>query len=611
MSDTQLKKIQITPGFNKNDTEYRAENNWIDGDKFRFRNGKPQKFGGWVKESMTQTNNALNKLFTGVSRDVHAWIDLAGKRYLVQGSHKKVEILSDNRIFDITPVREINSLTNAITTVSGQSVVTITDINHNLVVGDYIFAVSQASAINGITLSGSYVVTEVVNLNAYKVNSGTVASGSSTGGGALVLHYLLQNGAQSNGGLTGYSGGPWNEPGQGGQGYNRPRAGTGGVDARLWSFDNWGEDLVACLRDGAVYRWDATLGLNQRLTLLPNAPTENLIVMVAQPSRHLVLFGTQKADGGVFDPLTIRWSESERLENWEITQINTAGEYRLANGNYIVAAVQTKNEILVFTDTALYSMRKVSGSAVFQFTFIASNVSCVSQNACIDINGIVYWMGLDGFYMYDGVVRNLTSTIDEFVYDEDGVGKLNFSQKEKVYCSSNKDFNEIIWLYPTSSSTEINRYIIYNYVERVWYDGSIDRTVWLDKGTFERPYGIKSDGTLYLHEVGKDDDGSPMVAYIKSGYFDIDDGDSMLYIDRFVPDFKLTANRQAETTLRFKKYPNADEILKGPYTFTSVTPQVNTRGRGRQCSVEFRIEAIGADLEVGAFRFGYKPDGAR
>lgn len=714
MSDTRLQSIVFQPGIFKDSTEYAAEGRWVDGDKIRFRNGRPEKIGGWVGAVVSQSTDTTVTSFTGVSRKLHSWRDLAGDQYLASGSHKKLELMTDGLIYDITPVRENQTINNAITTVSGNSIVTITDTApHGLSIGDFVYVNSQASAVDGITLSGQYEVLTVTSSTDFTIDSGTNATGSTSGGGGdLDIDYLLENGYADNGDLTGYSGGTWGTPGSatqttvnlnnaittngsttisiedtshglsvgdevvvvsqasavdgidlsgndftgdfevasvtdannytiiarnsvtletvtatgstsggggdlvliyGAEGWGKPRAGTGGAFLRLWSLDTWGEDLVACVKDGKIYHWDATNGVNTRAQALSNAPSRNTLILVSQPSRHLVAFGSEVYATSTFDPLIIRWAEQETLNNWAITATNSAGEYRLPKGNKIVAAVQTRSEIVVFTDSEVYSMRYVGGNDVFQFEPLGTNVSTISQNAVIDVNGVLFWEGVDDFYMYDGVIKVLPSTIDKFVFDQDGEGRLNSGQLDKVTAGINKEFNEILWFYPDYTSTENNRYVQYNYVENVFSYGTLERTAWVDRGTFTKPYGIAANGTLYVHESGKDADGAPLVAYIRSSYFDLEDGEDIVFVDRILPDIKLAQNRNIEITVFTKKYPHprAKIITKGPYYFDDTLNQIKMRARGRQLSIEYRVTSTGADFEVGKVRIGLQKDGER
>lgn len=713
MSDTVLKTIPINAGFNKNTTTYDAENNWVDGDKVRFVNNRAEKIGGWVEEIVEQNTDSSVTSFTGTPRKVHTWNNLNFNKYLAQGSDLKLELLSNNTIYDITPIEATASLTDAITTVSGETTVTIEDTSHGASVGDYVVVDSQASAVDSITLSGEYTILEIVDADNYVIDSGTTATGSTSGGGgALELSYLLPIGDTNNGDITGYSGAGYGTRSSdpvttvtltdaisttsgsstvgiedtshglsvgdyitvvsqgssvdgidlsdnndftqdfevtnvvdadnyeikainnvtleevtatgttsgaggslvlvyGGTGWDRPRNGVGGSILRQWSLTNWGEDLIACVRGGKIYQWDVTNGTGNRAVQVTNAPTENYFAMVALPTRFLVAFGTQESVSGDFDPLTIRWAEQETLTNWTITSTNSAGEYRLPLGNYIVAAIQTKNEILVLTDTTAYTMRYVGGNEIFQFEIVGNNITAVSQNCGTAFGSVAIWKGLDGFYIYDGTVRRLPSTIEEFIFDQDGEGRINFEQKEKTYCNTNTEFNEIIWFYPTVDSEENNRYIMYNFKDNIWYDGTMERTCWVDRSVFSNPYAFDADGTLYLHETGKDAGAQPLQAFLESGDLDIEEGERMLFIDKFIPDFFLVPNRNAEVTLTFKKYPRGPEFVKGPYPFNNDTQKISLRGRGRHVSIKYSVNTLGSDFELGAPRFSFQVDGER
>lgn len=611
--DTQLQPIVFQPGIRKDLTEYMAEGGWVDCDKIRFRNGRAEKIGGWVRETVTQVTDAAVGAFTGVARAILAWTDLASKEYLAVASNLKVELVYGNQIYDITPVRHSSALTNEITTISTQTTVSIHDINHGLLVGDYVFVNSQATAINGITLAGQYQVFSVTDADNYVLDSGIAATGSGTGGGALAIDYLLENGPQDNGNLTGWSGGTWNTPGQSGDGYGLPRAGVGGLDLRQWSLDNWGQDLLACVRGGPIYHWDATGGPSARLVNLDSAPQTNSFILVAQPERVLVAFGSEVFATGIFDPLIIRWATQETLDDWTPTDTNTAGEYRLPKGNFIVGAVQTRGEIVIFTDTDVYSMTYIGGNDVFQISPLGSNISAVSQHSFIDVNGTVFWQGTDNFYMYNGVVTTIPCTLNKYIFDQFGDGRMNFDQQEKSFAGILNQTNEIIFLYPRYDETEVGHYIKYNYAEQVFDFGSLDRTVWLDKGVFPNPYAVDPSGILYIHEEGKDDDASPMLSYIRSAYFDIGDGQEVLFIDRILPDIMLAQDRAMDMYLYFKRYPHpaAEVITKGPYNFDDTMGQISVRGKGRQMSIEYRATATGANFEIGKVRIGVQTDGGR
>lgn len=614
MSDTVLWAVPMAPGINKDQTEYMAEGGWVDGDHIRWRNGQPEKIGGWVRETVQQYTNPTNKLFTGVAREILAWIALDGTKYLSVGSNQRVELLGNGRIFDITPIRNTLNGTDILTTTEDSSLVSVAFTNHNVVVGDGVEFKDQTTPIDGITLSGTYNVVSVEDLNNFTIDSGVSATGSTVGGGGdITVNLLLENGKQSNGNLTGWGGGTWGTPGLDGGGWNRPRNGVGGANLRLWSFDIWGEDMVACLRGGSIYHWDKTNGETERLQKLDTAPDTNSFVLVSQPSRHLIAFGSEVFATGIFDPLIIRWASEESLTDWDITVTNSAGEYRLPKGNYIVGAAQTSQEIIVFTNSDVYSMRYVGGNDVFTFTPLGTNISVVSPNSFIDVNGIIYWMGVDAFYMYDGVVRKLPSTLNKYLFDQDGEGRLNFGQKEKVYVGIDKEFNEIIWFYPALTNPENNKYVKYNYLEGLWDYGTMERTVWFDKSVFPKPYALDTTGVLYVQEVGKDADGVVLPAFIRTAFFDIADGQDLMFIDKIVPDVRLPPNNGFNISIITKKYPHplAKKVVKGPYLFTDTQEKISVRARGRQAALEFSVNATGSDFELGKIRIAIQKDGGR
>lgn len=620
MSDGQLKVVTMQPGIIKDLTKYEAEGGWVDCDKIRFRASRPEKIGGWVRETISQSTKSSVQKFTGVSRAVLTWNSLDFKKYLAVASHLKIEIMYGNQIFDITPTRATVTLSNKITTVLGQSVVTINSTSHNLTVGDYIDVTTANTPLNGITLFGQYIVTVVVDSNNYKIDSGTIATGSTSGsGGTIIINYLLPSGQQNNGNQSGWGGGTWGTPGAGGGGWGEPRGGIGGVNLTQWSLDNWGEDLIACQRGGGIYQWVEDNGLTARAVQLTDSPANNLFVLVSQPSRYLCAFGSNVFATGVFDPLIIRWASEETLTDWDITQDNTAGEFRLPSGNYIVGAVQTRSEIVVFTDTDVYAMRFVGGNDVFDFVPLGTNTSTISQHAAIDVNGVVYWMGIDNFYMYDGVVHILPTTLDKYVFSQDGEGLINIAQKEKAYSGINKQFNEVWWFYPAIDSTtgitdnENGHYIKYNYMEQVWDLGTLNRTTWIDRSVFDKPYSLDENGILFVHETGKDADGQPLESFITTAYFDIADGNDFIFVNRIIPDLVLPMSRNIEITVFTKRYPHpgAEVTSKGPYFFDDNSTQISFRGRGRQMALEFRAIATGASFEIGKIRVGIQPDGER
>jgi hypothetical protein len=646
---------------------------WVDCDRIRFNDGRAQKIGGWKANPVKQDeDSSITELQIGAARDIITWSDLNSQQYASVAGNKKVELIADNTAYDITPTRtEYNLdpgpptalddsryqtvLNNVITTAVGDTEVTITIPAHSASEGDFIYINSQEFAIDGITLEGTYSITEVVDLNNFKVDSGTAATGTTAlGGGKLFLDLILECGQQSNTNFVGYGGGSWDTPGLFNPpnfpdgGYGGPRTGGElGSPLRQWSLDNWGEDLLACVSGGQIYHWDASRSnpRDRRLQTLENrikdsdpengfyesdpaiqqelvdaVPLNSLFCLVALPARIVVAFGSNLAIDGEFDPLVIRWSDIESLTDWRILKTNSAGEFRLPKGNRIVGAVQTRTEIVVFTDEEAYSMVFVGGNDVFRFTPLGTNMSATSIHSAIDVNGIVYWMGVDDFYMYDGTIRPMKNSLDDRLFDQDGEARLDQNQKEKVYAGVNKKFHEIWWLYPVESGdinfpdeVDINNYVIYNYLEGVWYFGEMPRSVWADRGTFNRPFGVGSENLLFSHEQGKDDNGKPMTAFIRSGYFDLKEGTDFAFVDRILPDLTLPDTSTIKISILTKKYPHpgADVITKGPFVFSDTDRKISMRARGRQMAILYEVDGEGQDFEIGKVRIGVRQDGRR
>jgi hypothetical protein len=656
MSDAILKAFVMKPGIIGNLTKYEAEGGFVDGNCIRFRAARAEKIGGWVRETIknsyaatggfssgfsngfsTVPNRATTggfssgfssgfnvgqnlNTFTGVTRAMKAWQDLSGAAYLASASNEKVELLYQNTIYDITPVVATLNLVNVISTTINSFSVQINAPSHNRTVGDFIH-VNQANSIpvGGIVLYGNYQVITVIDPNNFTISAQQAASATvSSSGGTIQIQLLLPNGLADNQSNIGWGGSTYGTAGQGGLGWGVPRLPSGTtVELRQWSLDVWGEDLMAQLSGGQLYEWVIDKTFTTQLTPIMNAPTENNFMLVAQPSRQVVLFGTQDINTGVYDPLLIRWSDAEDNTDWTPTETNQAGSFRIPTGDFIVCAVQTKGEILVFTNSSVYAMIYVGNdnglNDIFQFVPLATNISIMGPHSVIDVNGVVYWMGVDNFYMYNGIVQVLPTTLDKYVFSQFGAGLANLSQKEKCYCGMNAQFNEVWWFYPVSTEIENGHYIKYNWLENVMDYGAIPRTAWVDKSIFPKPYAMDPNGRLYSHEIGTDADGQPMDAFITTAYFDIDDGDNVLFINKFVPDLLLPNGGQVQVTLLFKTYPHpdADITIKGPFNFSDANDKISVRGRGRQMAVQFSCNTNGATFELGKMRIAYQADGER
>lgn len=604
MSDGKLKSIQFKPGIQKDETEYGAEGSWVSCDKIRFRNSRPEKIGGWVADSITGS-------IIGTARDINIWNDLEDKTYIGLGTHEKLQIIQDSVVYDTTPITTVVTVSDAFSTSVGSLTLKVSLAAHNAAVGDHIVFSSIGTSVGGIdtsVLEADYTITSVSGTDFFYFDTSVTATATSVGGGGTAtINFLLATGEECNRATFGYGAGGYSD-----ETYGTERATPVTRNLRQWSVENWGEDLVACYRGGQVYHWDVTDGLGTRASAVDAAPTVNNILLVAQPKRHLVSFGTTDITTGDYDPLLVRWSDSEDFRDWTPTVTNEAGSFRLGSGNYIVGAEQSKREILVFTDDSVFSMRFIGTPLIFGFDKLGSNVGLIGQHAAVDVNGAVYWMGLNSFFKYDGNLQVLPTTLNKYLFDSDGEGYYNLGQKEKVFAGVNTEFYEIIWLYPGSGSETIDKYVIYNYQENTWYYGTLDRTVWADAGLFDKPKAIDAEtGTLYSHEQGVDDDASELPAYLESSWVDVDEGDEFSFIDRFIPDFRQTGS--ITLTLKARRYPNdsSGEVTKGPYTITDSTNKLDFRIRGRQLKLIYEASGVGTDFEVGKPRIRVLPDGER
>lgn len=584
-------------GIFRNNTAYYSGYRWIDGDKVRFPSGVPEKIGGWQKELVSGT-------FLGVPRASLSWSALDSTRYGAVGTNLFLYIRYGGIYYNITPFRDTASLTDPFTTSAGVSEVTITDVAHNAVVGDYI-RITPSVTYDGITFSGDYIVTEYIDADNYKIDAGTNALAGGTGGGAVTIKYYLEAGAaDTSASGAGYGAGPYGE-----ETWDTPRTSGALRDARMWCLQNWGEDLLALPLGGKLYYWDLSGGVTAEATEVANAPDRNNFMIVASSLRQVIVFGTENTSA-VFDPMLIRWSDEEDYTTWLPDVSNSAGEYRLTRGNKIVGAVETKNgEIIVFTDTSAYRMRPSSGDEVYIVELIGDSCGLLSPFAVTEVDGIVHWMSQSSFKMYTGQVRTSESSVEDYVFDSRSPGVYNILQSIKFHCGKVGDYNEIWFFYATQSSTEIDRYVVYNYGNDSWYDGTMQRTCWEDKAFASRPLAYDVDGNLYIHEQGRNADTSAMDAYVKSGFVDISQGNEIGFCDRYLPDGDFTGDIQL--TLYAKKYPQATEEVEKSYLFETPKDQVNTRIRGRLLAFKIASNQFNGDFKLGKLKFAVQSDGVR
>lgn len=621
-SDGQLTNLKLAPGVYKNTTSLAAEGRYVDCDKVRWFYGNPQKIGGCVNETVFQHDVATSSSFTGVPRDILSWQNNeADLKFLAVATNRKLEIFSQGEIWDVTPIRYKVTLADVISTSTGSPYVTLSVAGHAASQYDYVVLQSVASSVGGITFSGQYEIVSVIDADHFMISAPSATTTSAGAGGSATLTFLMNIGLSSNTAATG-----WGSGGYGRQGWGTALSVTTGDPVLLdqWQIENWGEDALFCRRGGRIYTWVEERGLEAvtpdrasvRSTMLSAAPSINNTIIVSQPSRHLLSFGCTDLTGN-FDPLLIRWSNQEDYTTWDPTVSvaggNTSGSQRVKGGSQIVGAVQTRGEILVMTDAPVHILRYSGDPFIFSIDQIADNAGGISQHCMIDVQGDVYWMGLGAFYRYNGRVEVVPCDIQEVLFEPGNRESINFNQKEKIFAGINSRYNEVIWLYPSENSDEIDRYVIYNYLEKVWYDGTLDRTVWEDSGVFEKPYALNPTGTLFIHEEGKDLGSQTMDAFVETSFFDLQDGDDIMFVDKLVPDFRrIPNNKQITMTVQTKRYSQDSEVMsKGPFPVTNNTRKVSMRARGRQMKVRIDCKGNGSDFELGLLKLNILPDGKR
>ena len=622
-----LQKLLFKPGINKEGTAYSNEGGWFNSNLVRFRKGLPEKIGGWVKASPNS--------FKASGRALHAWVDLNGTKYLGLGTTWKYYVKEGEVYNDVTPIRA--TTTNGITfaATDGSATITATDTSHGAVTGDFVTisgAVSLGGNITATVLNQEHQVVSVPTPNTYTFTASATANSSDSGNGGSGVDgaYQINVGLDVYVPSTGWGSDYWG-------------AGTwGSVSAlgstnqlRLWSHDNFGEDLLMCPRGGNVFYWDESSGTDNRavaLSALTGAnltPTLALQVMVSDVDRHVICFGADPLNAGgtartgAIDPMFIAWSDQERVEEWEPLPTNTAGSFRLSAGSAIVGATRARQETLIWTDTSLYSMTFVGQPFTFSVNLVNEGVGLVGPNAMVNTPKGVFWMDKKGFYTYSGQVQELPCSVDAYVFDD-----LNQTQSYQIFGFVNKAFNEVGWFYCSSGTTVIDRYVTYNYEENIWMIGELSRTAWLDEGVFAEPKATSTDvnyvGYCYNHESGVDDDGSAMTnVFIESSDFDLGEGDEYQFISRVIPDIKFIGNgdtgsggQTLDIVLKRRNFPGEDLTTAVTGSCTSVTTKIDTRVRGRQAVLRLQSNdtdttVIGMSFRAGATRIETQADGKR
>lgn len=607
-----LTKPKFQPGVDKEGTEYTADGGWFDSDKIRFRQGRPEKIGGWVKYA--------SQAFLGTCRSLFDWSTNAFTQYLGIGTNLKFYVNEGSNYYDITPIRKtVNPMANNpfTTGTAGSTLVTVTDIGHGALVNDFV-TFSSAIGFDGIPagdLNKEHQIVDVLDADTYTITVSTpcTAGAVSGGGSSVVAVYQINVGLDVYVSSTGWSVGPWSSGGWGSS-----TAITASSQLRLWTQENYGNDLIFNVRGGGIYYWDESLGTGTRGVTLSSvsgasdAPVNAIQIMVSENTGQVLAFGVNPIGSTGIDPLLIRWSRTDSPVDWTPTSTNDAGGTLLSSGSFIVATIKTKQEILVFTDASIYSMRYVGSPFVYSFSLVSDNYSAISPGAAIEGNGFVYFMDNGGFYAYNGAVQTLPCSVLDYVFSD-----INLGQAYKIFAASNNEFSEILWFYPSANSMEIDRYVSYNYKENLWAVGTLERTAWLDSSIKDYPIGagkVNGTGYLYQHEIGYDADGLPMTAYIESGSLELDPGQKFMFMSRIIPDFKFkgtTSSNMISLIVKGKDYPLQSLAVKSTSAVGSSTDQVFVRNRMRQAAIRVESNGLGYGWRLGDLRFDLRTDGQR
>ena len=625
------------PGIDKQNTAVGAEQRWVDSDNVRFRYGLPEKVGGW--------SSLVTDTIAGVSRKLHAFVDLDGNRYVAIGTDKFLLLYFEGQLFDITPVK--TTITAAtIATTNGSAVCTLTTGSaHGMSINDIV-------QFNDVTLPGgtgytaadfedkNFQITSVPSTTTFTITQTTNATATvSTGGDIDLIPYEpVGPAAQSYGygwGIDTWGSGNWGEAAS---------ASDVSLEPGLWSLDNFGEVLIATIANGKTFTWNAgaaSATSNRASTTTSgfstsNNPTASRLTLVSPTTRHLVHLGTETTIGtaSTQDDMFIRFSDQEDIDDYTATAINSAGDFRLQDGTKIIGAIKAKETILVFTDNALYTMKFIGAPFTFGFEQVGTNCGLIGKNAVVEQDGVAYWLSNNGIFMYDGTVKSLPCSVEDFVYDN-----FDTTKGQQVYAGLNNLYTEIVWYYPSANADYNDKYLVYNYGEGVWYTGTEARTSWIDGIVYPKPFATKYDSSavgsfpevigedslgqtiLFEHEVGTDQvnpDGTTttVTSFIKSFDFDLDlqgtAGEFFLAMRRFIPDFKTLENN-AKVTLAIKRYPQDSETTTtlSPFTITSSTQKKDTRARGRFCNIKIENDGVSETWRFGTLRLDLQPDGRR
>jgi hypothetical protein len=620
-----LTKLQFRPGINREGTNYSNEGGWYDGDKIRFAAGFVERIGGWAR--------AGSATFNGTCRKLHDFVTLSSENLLFMGTNTKAYLEDSGALYDITPIRTTVTLgTNPVTTQSaGTGVIQVTDVGHGAGLGDFV-TFSGATAVDGLTtadLNKEQQISLFIDVDTYQVDTGgTSVSGSTAGGGSsVVAAYQINIGLDTTVQGPGWGAGTWSR-----SGWGTGAGSLAGQSLRLWFADDYGEDLLMNIADEQIYFWDASTGTSARAVLLSslagasNVPSVARKVLVSEVDRHIICLGANPVGETAQDPLLIRWSSQQSPTDWTPTAINTAGDLRLSHGSEIVTALRTTRQILIWTERSLHSLQFLGPPYTFGTALLGENIRIAGPNAAVSVNDVVFWMGVENFYMYDGRIQPVPCSVRQYVFSD-----VNLSQSSKFHAGSLSSRSEVWWYYCSADSAEIDRYVVYNYLEQTWYYGSLARTAWNDRAAGQRSYpqAASTDQYLYNQEFGLDDGSQvpavPVEAFVQSSDFDIGDGEQFMFIRRIIPDVNFSSSTaqspQVEFTMTARNYngnapgqgSNSGDVIRTSTVSgqDNYTNQLFMRLRGRQMNLKVSSNTSDVNWRLGSPRLEMRPDGRR
>ena len=611
---TKLAKFEFQQGFHRETTAYAEGQRWFDGNYVRFRAGRPENMRGYE-------TRALGVTFDGSARDLITWSDSDSKKRAIFGTPDKLYAHEGDQIYDITPITTAVTLANVFGTSSGSTRVCCSDASHGRVVGDYVFFTSSA-AFNAVSLQDkTFPVISVESANVFTISVTGAADATESDTGTATFNYYIPTGNSIAAAGLGYGAArfqatvcasqtrAWNQPAS---------AGSSGIVFGItqWSLDNWGEDVVANRKGSNIFYFDSDASVfPTRATSVTTSPIQTNSIIVSPNDRHLVALGTNEyaADAtvsGTFNPMLVRWSDQDDRTNWVPSISSTAGEVVLTDGTEIIGAVRSKTAINIWTDNSLWLMEFAGPPFTFRFTQAGTNCGMVGQHGGVDFGGVTYWMGYDNFHRFTGQVEDVSCTVRRYIFDD-----INRDYYDKVFAGINSEFNEIIWLYPSGTKTECDKYVIYNPIDDYWIYGEMIFTTFADKEVFGNTLttGVTVAGNNIYNNEPIDvftGSGETITSFVESGDFDIEDGNAIMFMNRIIPDYDLSGGK-IKMKFTTKQYPESTESITKEFDITNTTEKVNFRSRGRQAKVRVSCDSNNASWRWGSIRLGIQGDGGR